>query len=1272
MNRLFTTLVLYALFSAGASAVSNDLALVDANMGKASYAPNPQVILHPNLTVSPGRKTVFTGDSIRFSASGSTNPITWFFIDNASGATKYQQTTTSIVYQAGMTSPAIDTIEAWDGLNRFGRAYVNVITDADADAAGKAIIIAGTKGAGDRLWPNTDYLANRAYDTLLYKAFSKPNIHYLSPVPGRDIDRNGLMDDIDLETTYANAAHTFTNWANGASNLFVYAVDHGSDSAGQGYFRLNSGEILPAADLDAWLDQLQDTYQTKVIVLIDCCYSASIMDELQYTGPAQRIVIASSGANEPAYFIAGGLVSFSDAFFNGILLGFDLEECYDAATDAMGFYQDPAYYDNGGGSLADDLYVGATFVERKDIPQVSSVCGNQLLQGGTKAYLWADDVVSAYNIDRVWCHVVPPSHDPDPSVPVADIPEVDLHYNDRAGRYEGSYSGFSEQGSYKVIYYARDEWNSVSLPVQRVVIQQGIVERVILVAGGDTNAPQWPEADAIGRYAYHTLNERWFMPEAIQYLGNGSWQDADGDGSNDVDDVATLATLGNAITNWAVSPELAGPAAKLTLYLAGMAQGGEFQLNDTETLVPATLDSWLDQFQVSNAEVNVIMDFEGSGGYLSSLKAPSNRLVIASSGPGQPNVWASSGMLSFSGFFLGAVRNGKDLAGAFVDAWKGIKRASRRKQFPVLDEDADGYSDGDPSRRRHWKHAPGRFIGPAFVTGDDVPSIGTVMPDHVFAGTGPQTIWVTDVVDADGISNVWCVVTPPDFDGSGNLPETNLLYSAADGRYEAPFDFAQNGTYALTFYARDNTGELSAPSQAEATISDVYEIDDTSAQASFHTGATRTHTYHVSNDVDWIKFYASTDISAYEIASSNVSAGLTNVMTLYHQETDGSLTLVDTVTNNPVTGVAETFVDFGVGDPEGFYFIRMHGDGAGDWLPGEYELSVAPEIGGGGSLMIVAVDELTGQQAPSAVVSWNGAGGSGTQSVASLSTMLTGLGAGTYTVTVDVANGYLPVESMDVPGAPGDPDNDQYGVPRHVEVAGDEWRSALFRFMPTLRAEAIVRNAWSGERIAGARLEFTARSGAISNDVHNAYPNEATYALPWETRPDGTFPTNVLLPTVDWDVTVTATDYTDLLRPAAITNPAPGDVIDLGLLSLLPVDADGNNLADAWESRYGGGLDPDADPDGDGHDTRTEQRAGTDPTDPASVLALDVYELTPSDILLRWPVAPGRIYTVNGRMSLLSGPWAIVHGPVEALPGETYMEYDTSGSAYIYFRVGLQ
>lgn len=53
-------------------------------------------------------------------------------------------------------------------------------------------------------------------------------------------------------------------------------------------------------------------------------------------------------------------------------------------------------------------------------------------------------------------------------------------------------------------------------------------------------------------------------------------------------------------------------------------------------------------------------------------------------------------------------------------------------------------------------------------------------------------------------------------------------------------------------------------------------------------------------------------------------------------------------------------------------------------------------------------------------------------------------------------------------------------------------------------------------------------------------------------------------------------------------------------------DLDGNQLSDRWELEYfdDWGIDPDADPDGDGVDNRSEYVAGTDPTDPENQLTV--------------------------------------------------------------------
>ena len=1207
------------------------------------YLRNPEA----KLPVSPPSQTVLAGESVAFETLGTTGTVQWAYVRNASSGTL---DTVTGVYTSGVNSGTIDVIEGYDPATELkGRAYVNIISLDDIARAGKAIVLAGRRSASDPLWSTTDYLANRGYNTLLYRGYSKDTVHYLSPVPGRDVDGNAADDDIDAQTTFANTAFAFTNFAANSDKLFIHMVDHGGDSSGEAYFRLNASETLSAAQLDTWLDDIQDAYSNEVTVLIDCCYAGSFLDELTYDGEARRTVIAACGATEPTYFVAGGLVSFSDAFFSGMLLGLNVEESFNLARDAMSAYQDAAMTGNG------EVEIGASFVAGKDLPQIGEVCDNQTLEGETAATLWVDRVVAVHPVQRVRALIVPPGHNPDPDDPVANLPKLDLAYRG-GGRYEGTYSGFSRHGTYNVLVYAEDIWGSVSLPRQTYVTQTGFDERVILLAGGETNDAPWTAINNMARTAYHTFRSRWLSADQVRYLCPAGAQDIDGDGTNDVDAAPSIAELTDSVTNWAFG------ANKLTVYVIGDKTNNAVRVNRAESLAGAALDEMLDAYEAEGGSATLIVESPCAGTLVNAMTPlPGKpRIGIAASEPGRPCCWANDGLVSFSQFFLSYVFRGSSLGSAYSSAKYHIYRAAGRRvrQRPLLTDPETTATD--------------RYIGTAFLTGAESPEIAAVTPPSALTDTSGVLLWASGVTDMDGISNVWCVVTSPDYDGEDELPRTNLAWNAASERYEAHYAaFGLRGTNVLTFSAMDTTGEISVPAQSEVVAGgDPYEVDDTAALASFHSGSTQAHTFHASNDADWVMFYASTNISAYEIVSTNVSTNLTTSLTLYYQEADGSLTWIDSVTNDPVSGLAESYVDFAFGDAEGFYLVKLTGAGTGDWLPGEYELEIGPDVGGGGLLMVVAVDMLTGRLAPSAVINWSGGGTNGAQAMSAPSALLTGLHAGVYTVEVAVATGYLPEEDPDVPGAPGDPES-PFGTPRHLTVAGDELRTVLFRFVPMLTVDGLLRGAWTGERIEGARLEFTARSGVISNLVYNAYPNFASYAVPWKTRPNGTFPTNVLLPAVRWDLIVKADNYADLALTGAVTNPVPGEVVELGVLYATPIDANSNSLADAWEDRYGGGLDPDADPDGDGHDTRTEQRAGTDPTNAMSVLALEPPAFTLDGIILRWPVAPGRRYTVDGRPILVHGPWSTIHGPLEAPTGEMHMQHTVSNGLYRFYRVGL-
>jgi hypothetical protein len=86
-------------------------------------------------------------------------------------------------------------------------------------------------------------------------------------------------------------------------------------------------------------------------------------------------------------------------------------------------------------------------------------------------------------------------------------------------------------------------------------------------------------------------------------------------------------------------------------------------------------------------------------------------------------------------------------------------------------------------------------------------------------------------------------------------------------------------------------------------------------------------------------------------------------------------------------------------------------------------------------------------------------------------------------------------------------------------------------------------------------------------------------------------------------------------------------------------DWDANGLTDSWERYYflnAGGVDPDADPDGDGLTNMGEFISGCDPTDEESFFSIkqmlcgeSTTQTGFSDIQLNWPSIEGRTYTVK-------------------------------------------
>ncbi len=114
-----------------------------------------------------------------------------------------------------------------------------------------------------------------------------------------------------------------------------------------------------------------------------------------------------------------------------------------------------------------------------------------------------------------------------------------------------------------------------------------------------------------------------------------------------------------------------------------------------------------------------------------------------------------------------------------------------------------------------------------------------------------------------------------------------------------------------------------------------------------------------------------------------------------------------------------------------------------------------------------------------------------------------------------------------------------------------------------------------------------------------------------------------------------------------------------GMANLPDADLDDDGIDDDWEQANG--LDPQApsdallDPDGDGRSNLDEYRAGTNPRDAGSVLALDI-AITPAGLVLGFTAQPARSHSLQSRNSW-DAPWT----PVANLPPESFARRHSMG-----------
>ncbi len=140
-----------------------------------------------------------------------------------------------------------------------------------------------------------------------------------------------------------------------------------------------------------------------------------------------------------------------------------------------------------------------------------------------------------------------------------------------------------------------------------------------------------------------------------------------------------------------------------------------------------------------------------------------------------------------------------------------------------------------------------------------------------------------------------------------------------------------------------------------------------------------------------------------------------------------------------------------------------------------------------------------------------------------------------------------------------------------------------------------------------------------------------TFAYQWQQSTNNVAFTNLTgqtTGTLDAALTVAGDYYRVIITPNdGKTNGAPFTTASV----LVPADADGNGINDDWEVQYFGhiGIDPNADPDGDGFSNLQEFLAGTDPTNAASALRITEIDADGDDVRIAWSAVGGKNYVVQ-------------------------------------------
>ncbi|CAN2048695.1 hypothetical protein GMMP1_600021 [Candidatus Magnetomoraceae bacterium gMMP-1] len=345
--------------------------------------------------------------------------------------------------------------------------------------------------------------------------------------------------------------------------------------------------------------------------------------------------------------------------------------------------------------------------------------------------------------------------------------------------------------------------------------------KLILVAGSGAAKTNtlWQTTKELSISTYRTFHNRGFKNTDIYFMSPEKWADFNGDGFDDhivdcppanEDRNLTVEDLRYAITDWAVKTYNEGKPLYVYLSGHGYPKDNEneayFLLSPGIPLYANELNDMLNIYeQETGGQVIMINESCYSGQFLQPLKKQ-GRITITATTDRIVN-YSNWGRNSFTQFFLQKLFENNSLHQAFLRARFYLgKSGLTAEQTPQLDDNGNGkFDDADGLIAANIK------LGGDHTMGAPWPEIISVNQSEL----AENSVSFTLTANAH-MKRVWATVQPPDYipDTSGDyqkidLEQFNLWDNDKNLDYEGMYDkFNKNGIYMLTFYAKDQFGNV--------------------------------------------------------------------------------------------------------------------------------------------------------------------------------------------------------------------------------------------------------------------------------------------------------------------------------------------------------------------------------------------------------------------------------------------------------------------------------